>query len=266
VAGGFRKEVPAPAATKRSQFQLRGKEMNRIEAVSDVVFGFALTLLVISLQAPHTYSDLIEVMRGFPAFALTFAALMTVWVRHYYFFRYYGLNDFATIVLNTLLLFLVLFYVYPLKFFMSVFLANVWLSPLTGMPNQIREAAGGVGTLMTWEDTRGLLIIFGSGFAAVYFVFGAMYWHAYRMREVLGLSAFEIAHTTTTVAGMFIDVGVALLSIAVASVLKGGNAGYAGYVYLLLIPTALLWRRRRRAREAAAIPVLDPGTLEMVKD
>src|SRR6266446_2846722 len=32
------------------QFQLRGQEINRIEAVSDVVFGFALTLLVVSLE------------------------------------------------------------------------------------------------------------------------------------------------------------------------------------------------------------------------
>ena len=98
------------------QFELRGQQMNRIEAVSDVVFGFAFTLLVVSLEVPHTYADLINAMRGFPAFALTFAALMALWVRHYYFFRYYGLDDLVTIVLNTPLLFLVLFYVYPLKF------------------------------------------------------------------------------------------------------------------------------------------------------
>ena len=49
------------------QFQLRGREMNRIEAVSDVVFGFALALLVVSLEVPHTYADLLNAMRGFPA-------------------------------------------------------------------------------------------------------------------------------------------------------------------------------------------------------
>src|SRR5271168_2071703 len=79
-------------------FRMRGEQVTRVEAVSDVVFGFALTLLVVSLQAPRTYSDLIDVMRGFPAFALTFAALMTVWAGHYYFFRHYGLEDTATIV------------------------------------------------------------------------------------------------------------------------------------------------------------------------
>ena len=85
------------------QFQLRGQEINRIEAVSGVVFGFALTLLVVSLEVPHTYADLINAMRGFPAFVLTFAALMYVWVRHYYFFHYYGLDDLATIVFKQMM-------------------------------------------------------------------------------------------------------------------------------------------------------------------
>ena len=64
---------------------------------------------------------------------------------------------------------------------------------------QIREVPGGPGTLMVWDDQRGLVMIFASGFAAIYFVIGAMYWHAYRMREELHLSAFETAHTMTSV-------------------------------------------------------------------
>ena len=50
---------------------------------------------------------------------------------------------------------------------------------------------------MVHGDARGLQLIFGSAFAAVYFVFAAMYWHAYRMREALRLSAFEIVHSKT---------------------------------------------------------------------
>ena len=226
------------------QFQLRGREINRIEAVSDVVFGFALALLVVSLEVPHTYAALTDAMRGFPAFALTFAALMSVWVRHYYFFRYYGLDDFATIILNTLLLFLVLFYVYPLKFFVNVFLVNVWLSPITGTAMQI---SNGPHPVMGWGDVRGLMIIFGSGFAAIYFVFGALYCHAYQMREELGLSAFESAYTRTTMVSQFLFVGVGLLSIVVASVLKLGRSGWAGYVYVLLLPLVALWRWHRRS-------------------
>ena len=235
------------------QFQLRGNEMNRIEAVSDVVFGFALALLVVSLEVPRTYADLINAMLGFPAFALTFAALMAVWARHYYFFRYYGLDDLGTIVLNTLLLFVVLFYVYPLKFFVSVFLANVWLYPLIGVPIQIST---GPHPVMTWNDARGLIIIFGSGFAAIYFVFGAMYWHAFRMREVLGLSAFETAYTKTTMVSQILNGVVGTLTILIACAVSGTHAGFAGYIYWL-VPVVGLWRRRRRSLEerAATLPV-----------
>ncbi len=44
---------PSQSLLKRPQFRMRGREINRIEAVSDVVFGFALTLLVVSLQVPR---------------------------------------------------------------------------------------------------------------------------------------------------------------------------------------------------------------------
>jgi len=82
-------------------------------------------------------------------------------------------------VLNTVLLFVVLFYVYPLKF-----LCNICLAPLTGMPMQITNAQGAMRLVMTSSgDTRGLQIIFGSGFAATYLVFAALYWHAWRMRR-----------------------------------------------------------------------------------
>ncbi len=226
---------------KRPQFRMRGREINRIEAVSDVVFGFALTLLVVSLQVPQTYADLINAMRGLPAFALAFAALMAVWVRHYYFFRYYGLDDPTTIVINTVLLFVVLFYVYPLKF-----LCNVFLAPLTGMPMRITNAQGGMRLVMAYGDTRGLQMIFGSGFTAVYLVYAAMYWHAWRMREALHLSTFEIAHTRTSMAAELLNSGVGLLSMLVASVLKPERASSAGYVYVL-VPVIALWRWRRRA-------------------
>ena len=240
----------------KSQFRLRGQQMNRIESVSDVVFGFALTLLVVSLEVPRTYADLIHAMIGFPAFAITFAALMVVWGRHYYFFRYYGLDDLTTIVLNTLLLFLVLFYVYPLKFLFNVFLFNIWLSPLTGTANQIGNVHGGLPSVMRWADVPGLEIIFGSGFAAVYLVFFAMHWHAYRMRDALGLNKFEIAYTRTSMLSQLLSVGVGLLSILVAFTFTHERSGVAGFVYLLL-PVVSLWRVRRRSHDErdAAPPV-----------
>ena len=64
-------------------------------------------------------------MRGFPAFAVCFAMLFQVWWRHYKFFRAYDLEDGPVIALTGLLLFVVLFYVYPLKFLWTVVFAQL---------------------------------------------------------------------------------------------------------------------------------------------
>ena len=97
-------------------FRLRGREITRLESFSDAVFGFALTLLVVSLDVPKTFDDLVATMRGFPAFALCFLFLALIWNGHYRYCRRYGLDDGMARFLTCVMLFLVLFYVYPLKF------------------------------------------------------------------------------------------------------------------------------------------------------
>jgi uncharacterized membrane protein len=80
------------------KFRWRSHEVSRIEGLSDAVFAFAVTLLVVSLEVPKTYSELMEVMRGFGAFAICFSMLFAVWFNQYKFFRRYGLKDTLTIV------------------------------------------------------------------------------------------------------------------------------------------------------------------------
>src|SRR6201993_2479084 len=101
-------------------FRLRGREVTRLESFSDAVFGFALTLLVVSLDVPKSFDDLIATMRGFPAFAVCFLLLALIWNGHYKFCRRYGLDDGTARFLTCVLLFLVLFYVYPLKFLFNL--------------------------------------------------------------------------------------------------------------------------------------------------
>src|SRR5207253_10483940 len=101
-------------------FRLRGQEVTRLESFSDAVFGFALTLLVVSLDVPKSFSDLVATMRGFPAFAICFLLLALIWNSHYKFCRRYGLDDGMARFLTCVLLFVVLFYVYPLKFLFNL--------------------------------------------------------------------------------------------------------------------------------------------------
>jgi hypothetical protein len=98
-------------------FSWRGEDVLRVEGLADAVFGFALTLLVVSLEVPNTFDELIATMRGFFAFAISGWLLYSVWFDHYIFFRRYGLQDNLTLHLSSVLLFVVLFYVYPGRIF-----------------------------------------------------------------------------------------------------------------------------------------------------
>ena len=77
-------------------FRWRGHEVSRIEGLSDAVFAFAITLLVVSLEVPKTFNELAETMHGFGAFLISFMLLFAVWFNQYKFFRRYGLRDTIT--------------------------------------------------------------------------------------------------------------------------------------------------------------------------
>jgi uncharacterized membrane protein len=76
------------------------REVSRVEGFSDAMFAFAITLLVVSLEVPKTFHELITAMRGFLSFAICFALLFQVWWRHYRFFHAFDLED-ATVIALT---------------------------------------------------------------------------------------------------------------------------------------------------------------------
>jgi uncharacterized membrane protein len=106
----------AKATTNRMEIKWRSHEPSRLETFSDAVFGFALTLIIVSIEVPKTFDELVETMKGTLSFAVCFALLFQIWNNQNIFFRRYGLKDTLTNLLNAILLFVVLIYAYPLKF------------------------------------------------------------------------------------------------------------------------------------------------------
>ncbi|HUJ14425.1 MAG TPA: TMEM175 family protein [Thermoanaerobaculia bacterium] len=224
---------------RKIEFRYRAKEVSRIEAFSDVVFGFALSLIVISLEVPKTYDALIETMRGILPFTLCFFIFIGLWLQHHEFFKRYGLTDRTTIWLNVALLFVILFYIYPLKF-MFVLVAN----EITGSTHGLSP-----------DQARVLFTIYGIGFTAVNWLLAAMYWHADRLGDELQLSAIERIDTRERLYDNLATGTFGLLSILCAFT----AIRLAGPIYFLLfIPKtaipSIMGAKRKRLEEAVSTP------------
>jgi hypothetical protein len=194
--------------------------VTRIEGFSDAVFGFALTLLVVQLEVPRTVDALRDLVRGSVPFAVTFAMICYIWWEHNKFFRRYGLQDAWTAFLNSALLFVVLFYVYPLKF-----LATALLGPVVGLEG-VSRGLGGQFIMLTYSS--GVTVIFG--------IFVLLYRHARSRRVALGLGPAELVTLRFSARGHAMSTGLGVLSIVLALVLPDSLIGLSGMVFGLMGP------------------------------
>ena len=228
-------------------FRWRGTEISRIEGLSDAVFAFAVTLLVVSLEVPKTFAELREMMHGFFGFGLCFLLLLLIWHEQYIYFRRYALDDTASFVLNATLLFAVAFYIYPLKFLFTTLVNQVTrYRPMeNGVPLPGMSRA-------EWSD---LMLIYGLGFIALYVIFALLYVHAYRQRDVLELSAAESYDTMAEIRQNVAMIVIGILSVALA---VAGRPTLSGMTYMLIAPTrttlgVVNGRRRRALHESPAV-------------
>jgi uncharacterized membrane protein len=208
-----RKHLISSQTGGETGFHWRGTEVTRLEGFTDAVFAFAVTLLVVSLEVPKTFPELLAAMHGFLAFGVCFALLASVWYQHYRFFRRYGLENPWVVFLNCLLLFFVLFYVYPLKFLFTTMFD--------------RSEVGA-------SEARTLFTIWSFGYAAVFTVFTLLYLYAWRMRVKLKLTPSEAIRTQLSLLDQLVMAFIALLSMAVARTMPDRFVGIAAYVYFII--------------------------------
>lgn len=202
----LRERLIARSGPAHHEFQWRSREVSRLEGLSDTVFGFAITLLIVSLEVPRTSGELLVTMRGFLAFVLTFGVLFSFWHKQFIFFRRYGLEDTRTIVLNGALLLFVLFFVFPFKF-----LANAMMNRLLGLGKTVELPNGKVALAIQPEHWPMIFAIYGFGLAAIFAVFGLLYRHAYSAREELELSEIERYDTREAMRLYFVNAGLGMV-------------------------------------------------------
>ena len=226
----IRKHLIGAGTPGEAEFRWRGVEVTRLEGFSDAVFAFTVTLLVVSLEVPKTFPQLIEVLHGFLPFAACFYLLAHVWRQHVLYFRRYGLQDTTATVLNCALLFFVLFYVYPMKFmFVKMF----------------EQAA------MEEGQIRTLFVVFAGGLGAISVIFALLQWHAWRRRHDLGLDALERLQTKQTLLHHNAMLLISLASATLAEIVPASWVGRTGLFYFVIpvyyfISESIFGRQLRR--------------------
>ena len=213
------------------QFRMRGQETHRVEALSDAVFAFSVSLLVVSLEVPQSFDELKVILKGAIPFFATVAMVFLFWYQQYKFFRYYGLNDRIIIFLNLTYLAVILFYIYPLKFLFSLLLTS-W----TGIDLFPQAAAKGI-PIIRQNDLSQLIILFSIGYCLIWVLLFSMYKRAFHFRKSLALNQFEILYTRKEIVGSAWNAGIGLA--AILSAIAGWDI-LSGICYLF-IPVILIF-------------------------
>jgi uncharacterized membrane protein len=239
----IREFVGAQLVPPEKHFRWRGGEITRLEGFTDAVFALAVTLLIVSLEVPKTFSQLALTMKSFVPFAVCFALLAHVWHRHYIYSRRYGLQTPYSVFLNSALLFVVLFYVYPLKF-----LFTLALGELSGGTTGADLAA-----MIELRQVPALVAVFSLGYTAVFTVFMLLYLYAYGKRRELQLNEYECLRTRNDTISYAVVAAVGLLVAATAQLLPLGLSFFSLFLLCLSAVYGLVSKPIFRKQERLAL-------------
>ncbi|PHR57603.1 MAG: hypothetical protein COA47_11525 [Robiginitomaculum sp.] len=237
-------QQPIKGIAEEKYFRWRGKEVSRTENLSDIVFAMALTLIVAS-SVPSSFAELTGLWREGIAIGLCFTILLLIWRIHFVFFRRYDLEDRTTMVLNSILIFLIMIFAYPLKF-LAMFLVNYFTE---GFP-----ALLDIATVLSLEQAPWLTAIYSIGYGVVYAVFAAMYAHAAKRADDIGLNQAERVLTTAAIHANLVHVGFAGFVVLLTQILPDAFVTMAGFFFVFLrIPLSILGNKAAKKAKAAFV-------------
>lgn len=108
------------------------RDTDRIEAFSDNIFAFAITLLIVNIHIPsrngsahpiHLLAVLLGLWPSFFAYLLSFVVIGIYWLNHHYVFKLYARTDHVFLLLNLLFLLFITFLPLP-TFALSQYLTD----------------------------------------------------------------------------------------------------------------------------------------------
>lgn len=188
---------------------------NRLESVSDAVFAFAATLMVVNIGANTTFTSFKEELPNFISFAVSFFVMMAIWKVHYNFFRRTNYIDNWVIALNMVLLFTVLFYIFPIRSLLN-----------TGVG----------GEKISLDEFSNIFQLYSIGFALIFLSLYLMYLRAFKKDRENDKNLKLLFYARH----FFIFIIIGIISFLLAKFQIGLRYGIPGFVYLFLGPLCYL--------------------------
>ena len=182
---------------------------SRLEALSDGVFAFAATLMVVNIGSSEAITSFTAEMPNLISFAGSFFVMMLIWKVHYNFFRRTDYIDNWIIALNMILLFTVLFYVFPVRSLLS-----------TGLGEE----------RISLDEFSAIFQMYSIGFSLIFLSLHFMYIRAFkkdRTKEKNYTLLFYSRHFL-----LFVIVG--FISFLLAKFQIGLQIGLPGFIYAIL--------------------------------
>ncbi|WP_420576360.1 TMEM175 family protein [Ekhidna sp.] len=232
-------------------FRYRGLNQTRIETFSDAVFAVAFTLVVLSSAVPETFSELRKSIHDIIPSFICIVLIVVIWYQHYVYYLRYGLQNTKTVTINTFLLFLLLIYVYPLKF-LARFLVELYGGLIFGRPDNFMNNFGGE---MNSENMTLLMTAYGAGATLIFMAMTWLYREAYKKREELELNEYETFSTKVSLWQNLLMSSIPFLSTIVAFLHPFGygalNFAIAGFIYMLYPPVMITfgYRVKKKSRK-----------------
>lgn len=196
--------------------------IHRLEAFSDIVIGFSLAELALSLNAPHGAAGLLADPSPLVAFVLTFGLVCGIWWSHHKLFTHYFVPIGPAIVLNFLTLGSVGFAVYTVQ--------------LT-----VRPGHGSVD-----------FVFYEGALASVYLLLSLQFWIGWVMRRTVLTPALAERGLQSAILLMIVAVvlGVGAATSAIYGLRVAGLQNMMFVVIGLVVALRIFMRLRRRRLDA----------------
>lgn len=206
-----------------------------MENLSDIVFALSVGMLVSSAEVPRSFEEVQHFLIGIIPVTAGFAVWLSVWQSHFTYFRRYALADRTVVFLNALLLLLILFVAYPLRYVFDSLFAWV-IRALTGDVALFAE----LGLANTPPGRSGIIMgYFATGYALIAVLFAILYIHALTRSNRLELNRDERALTRRSIAN-YLTLTVVASTVAVLATYTPMSA-FAGFFLFGSYVIGLFW-------------------------